>query len=224
MELNTNNIHPKLCEDIIKMIINDDGYVQSVPYDKIKNYDTDDLNYVMLIAGLYTFPTTELIEWLREQITDDPDYYPDAIEIGAGTGWIGRELEIPATDSKLQDRQDIKERYAAMGQPTIMYPNFVEKLDAVQAIKKYRPEFVLGSYITHKWKQGGSNTGNMYGVNTDWVINNCHKFFLIGNLNIVKENPSLKRKHLELSFPWLITRGDYTKARIFVWESKQWNG
>ena len=32
----------------------------------------------------------------------------------------------------------------------------------------------------------------------------------------------LQRKHQELAFDWLVTRGDSSKARIYVFENKQW--
>lgn len=222
-EIKLDNVQINSCLELMDRMIDDNEVIHPIPSSEALKYGIDNLNYIMYSMGLYTFPTIELIDWLKEQITDDPDLYPDAIEIGAGTGWIGYHLEIPATDLKLQNRPDIKAYYETMKQPTIIYPDFVKQLSAVEAINEYQPEFVIGSYITHKYKQGSHKKGgNMYGVDTSWVINHCHKFFHIGNLNVHKNDPSMKRKHQELSFPWLITRGDISKARIFIWENKQW--
>lgn len=205
-----------------KLFRGNDGYVHSIPYEELSEFSYDEIQVVLLTYGLYTFPTTELVDWLRTQVDDDPGYYPDAIEIGCGTGWIGRELEIPATDSKLQERPEIKRIYEAASQPTIIYPDFVEELTAVDAIYQYQPEYVIGSYITNKYGMAGSKEGNMWGVDTNWVIHHCHKFFMIGNKKTHGKNPSMRLKHEELSFPWLVTRGDSSLARIFVWENKQW--
>ena len=89
----------------------------------------------------------------------------------------------------------------------ITYPDDVEKLDAVSAIKKYQPEFVIGSYVTRKWGLGSRKDGNMYGVDTGWVSINCHKFYMIGNESIHSGDPIMKRKHETWHPEWLITRG-----------------
>ena len=37
------------------------------------------------------------------------------------------------------------------------------ELDAHEAVKRYRPQVVIGSYITHRWRPG-MTSGNQYGV------------------------------------------------------------
>lgn len=197
-------------------------FINPISYETVKKYRESDINAVMCILGLYTLPTIELIEWLRYQIEDDPEYYPDAIEICAGTGCIGRSLGIPITDSCLQDKPNIKELYHKSGQYTIEYPSDIIKMDAHEAVKEYQPEYIIGSYVTARYGTGGKDYGNMYGVDNMWIANNCHKYFYIGNLLTHAKEPVLKRKHKELSFPWLVTRGDSSKARIFIFENKQW--
>ena len=214
-----------LCESFMQRIVDVHGHIQPRP-----SYDWFELGYVniqyvLLQIGLYTAPTTELIDWLDSQISDDPQYVPDAIEICCGHGVIGRALGIPITDSMLQAQPAIQDLYRQQGQPTIQYDDDVKCLTAVEAIKKYRPMYVIASYATHKWKKG-QKTGNAFGVDNFWVANNCYKYFLIGNDNIHNnsEDNVFKRKHETYSFPWLITRGDISKARIWVFESKQWRG
>ena len=222
-EIKTENVDPNTILAITKMITDDNGYIKPVPYDAVKDAGKDNLNIVMQTLGLYTFPLCELVEFLRGEIDDDnPDFAPDAIEICAGTGWIGRNLDIPITDSCLQNRKDVKEMYINNGCMPITYPDDIEKLDAISAIKKYEPEFVIGSYITRKWGLGSRKDGNIYGVDTGWVVNNCHRFYMIGNENVHHGDPIFKRTHKTYTFPWLITRGDCSKARIWVWENKQW--
>lgn len=210
--------------ELAAKLLSPEGLIRPLPFDDICGVSPLSLRVVMHELGLYTFPTVELVEWLRGEIDPDPtsEFAPDAIEICAGTGWLGRALDIPITDSRLQEREDIRQMYLQNGQPPISYPDDVEQLDAIAAIRKYQPEFVIGSYVTHKWGIGGRKVGNMYGVDTTWVVNHCHRYYHIGNLHVHSHDPIMRRPHRELSFPWLVTRGDSSLARIFVWESKQW--
>ena len=86
----------------------------------------------------YGLPTIELIEWLRKRIAGR-----DAIEIGSGTGDLAHHLGIPATDNRMQEWPEIKSNYEMMGQPVIKYPDFVQKLDALDAVKQYKPDIVI---------------------------------------------------------------------------------
>ena len=113
--------------ELTRMISLDDEnlgrIITPIPFKEIE-YDTEaTLNFVMQALGLYTFPTKELTDWLRSEIDDDPDYEPhEAIEICCGTGWIGRTLGIPITDSCLQERDDIRQAYLSQGAMPINYP------------------------------------------------------------------------------------------------------
>lgn len=223
-EITSDELDPVLMTEVMKMITDENGLVKPVPYDSVKDVGKGNLNIIMQTMGLYTFPTAEVVEFLRGEIDDgDPDYAPDAIEICAGTGWIGRNLDIPITDSHLQEREDIMKAYISNNCMPIKYPKDVEKMDAITAIKHYEPEFVIGSYVTRKWGIGSKKVGSIYGVDTSWVVNNCHKFFLIGNENVHGGDPIMKRKHETYAPEWLITRGNTEKARIWVWENKLWN-
>ena len=60
--------------------------------------------------GVYTFPTTELIEWLRTQIAGRK-----CIEICAGFGTIGRALGVTLTDSYMQMTPEMAMVYKMAG-------------------------------------------------------------------------------------------------------------
>jgi hypothetical protein len=197
--------------------------IRPLPYAEIAGDTPDTLNMVMQALGLYTFPTTELTDWLRSQIDDDPELEPhEAIEICCGTGWIGRTLGIPITDSRLQEREDIRKAYLSQGAVPISYPMDVEPLDALSAIRKYEPEFVIASYCTHLYGTGSLKSGNSFGVDTRWVRSHCRRFYHIGNDDIHGRDPIMKLPHQRLSFDWLVTRGDASKARIYIWENKNY--
>ncbi|MBQ9646113.1 MAG: hypothetical protein IJV24_07135 [Prevotella sp.] len=197
--------------------------VRPLPYAEIAGDTVATLNVVMQALGLYTFPTQELVDWLRSEIDDDPDYEPHtAIEICCGTGWLGRSLGIPTTDSRLQERDDIRQSYLAQGAMPISYPKDVEPLDALSAIRKYEPEYVVASYCTHLYGTGSLKSGNAFGVDTRWVRSHCRRFYHIGNDDIHHRDPIQKMPHRRLQFPWLVTRGNSAHARIYVWENRSY--
>jgi len=213
--------------ELTRMLAEDDEnlgrIIHPLPYAEIKNDTEATLNIVMQALGLYTFPTKELTDWLHNEIDDDPELEPhSAIEICCGTGWIGRTLGIPITDSRMQERDDIRELYRREGAMTISYPMDVEPLDALSAIRKYEPEYVIASYCTCLYGTGGSKYDNSLGVDTRWVRSHCRRFYHIGNDDIHSRDPLMKMPHKRLSFDWLVTRGDSSKARIYVWENKMY--
>ena len=73
----------------------------------------------------YGLPTVELVAWLHQFIAGR-----QAIEIGAGHGDLGRQLGIPTTDSRIQERPDVAAFYRSIGQPVIQYPSWIERLEA----------------------------------------------------------------------------------------------
>lgn len=195
--------------------------IRPLPYAEIAGDTPDTLNMVMQASGLYTFPTQELVDWLRSEIDDDPELEPHAtIEICCGTGWLGRSLGIPITDSRLQERPDIRQSYIEQMAVPISYPGDVEQLDALSAIRKYEPEYVIASYCTHLYGTGSLKSGNAFGVDTRWVRSHCRRFYHIGNDDIHFRDPIMKMPHRRLQFPWLVTRGNSAHARVYVWENK----
>jgi hypothetical protein len=183
-----------------------------LPFSYYNNLSKDSLRYFMYIHGIYVLPTIELINFLKENIVEK------TIEIGSGLGCIGRSLNIPKTDSKLQDEPEIKAYYKLVNQPTINYPNDIEKLDAISAIDKYSPDTVIGAFITHKYRED-LKSGNMYGVEEEKILEKTKLYINIGNLDTHKDKPILKLKHESLYFDWLITRSENQKNnRIFIFK------
>lgn len=213
-------------EIISRLAVKDDvlgTVIRPIPYAEIQDDTEATLNMVMQAVGLYTFPTQELVDWLHGEIDDDPELEPHtAIEICAGTGWIGRTLGIPTTDAQWQRREDIMELYRRQGAVPISYPKDIEALESKEAIRKYEPEYVIASYCTHLYGTGSSKAGSSLGVDTRWVRSHCRRFYHIGNDDIHYRDPIMRMPHKRLSFDWLVTRGDSSKARIYVWENKMY--
>lgn len=191
-----------------------EGLLLVKPYEFWKSRDRNEIMYFMHQNGIYVMPTTELIDWLRANIIGS------AIEIGAGNGSIARALSVPITDSRMQERPEIKFMYQLSGQPVMKYPADVEKLDAIEAIKKYKPDTVIAAFVTHKYDKKVGD-GNMWGVQEEIVLQETKRYINIGNRVTHRNKPILALPHKELHFEWLVTRAiNQSENRIFIFNKK----
>lgn len=159
-----------------------DGLVKVVHQSFVDALPVDELRYYCHVRAIYTIVTHELLRLLNQFLESHA-----SIEIGAGNGTLARGLGIRATDNKMQELPMVQLQYAKNGQPTIQYPKDVEKLDAIAAIKKYRPKVVIGSWIT-------SSKANILPIpeiefpNEERIMELCDTYVLIGNLKTHKNN------------------------------------
>lgn len=145
-----------------------------------------------------------------------------AIEIGAGTGSIGRLLDIKMTDSYLQqDNTAVRLYYEMAKQPVIKYPADVIKADALTAYRRFKPECMLGCYVTHLWREGMQG-GNMFGVDFERLLPLLKHLILVGNLRPHGGNSIMALDHTEIDLHGdLITHSDdRDQDRIFVWVAR----
>ena len=188
------------------------GIIKPLPVAEVEKFGWEKILLFMYKYGLYTLPTVELIDYLAGIVRGKR-----AIEIGAGMGTIGRSLRIPITDSRMQERPEVKAYYDAMRQPVIRYPDDVEKLDALAAVEKYEPEVVIGSYITHLWKPG-MQSGNQWGVDTGELIKRVPAYYMIGNSETHANDPAMKYLDGIEHHEFLYTRGGKETSVIFRWK------
>lgn len=209
----------------------DTSYMDTIFFDnkgKFIVYDSDifkgiPINHIALFChrhGIYGIPTTELIDWISHLQFFDKS---KTIEIGAGIGALGRALGIKMTDSKLQEKEFIKKAYAAMGQPVIKYPKDVIRKEAMKAIEHYKPEIVIGSWVTHKYDEAGwssvLNGGNLWGVEEDKFLQKVKYYILIGNKRTHAQKPIMSIKHTEYQYDWLYSRSMHPEDNfIAIWE------
>jgi len=193
----------------IKSKIFEGNDLKILPFDYyLKEFTSNEIYSFMLEEDIYLIPTEELCTLLDQLIEDNL-----AIEIGAGRGFLGRELGIITTDSHSKnDKFPV-----SMGNGHIFkYPDYIEKIDAAKAIRKYKPHTVIGSYIVGR-KTYLNNSGT-YGVDGKDLLKHCKRYFHIGNLDIHCDNPILSISHTELEFPYLITKNmNPDTDRIFIW-------
>ncbi len=184
---------------LARLIGNDDGTIKIMSSAFYQQYSFEVLRTFMHYKAYYCLPTSELIDFLRTEIGE-----MSAIEIGCGHGEMARALDVPATDSKLQEREDIKLAYQLAQQPLIEYPNHVVKLDANEAIDYYNPQVVFGSYITKKSDIPGD--GNFWGVDEPSFIHRLKKYIHIGAYKTHRTKPLMELPHTEHNPSWLICR------------------
>ncbi|EDZ0839851.1 hypothetical protein GJ904_20050 [Salmonella enterica] len=129
--------------------------------------------------GIYSFPTTEGVSFIAAAIAGRNF---QALEIGAGNGGWCRALNIRGTDSYLQRRPDIAAKYASIRQPTASYGAHVEKLEAIKAVRKYRPKIVVASWVTQKFRADRfCMRGNADGVDELRLLELVDEYIMVGN-------------------------------------------
>lgn len=130
-------------------------------------------------TGIYSFPTHEGVDFIKEAIAGRE---ARAIEIAAGIGAWAKALGIRATDSYLQRRPDIAAKYREMRQPPAPYGKHVEKLEAIKAVRKYRPLVVVASWATQKFRSDRfCMRGNADGIDELRLLPMIDSYILVGN-------------------------------------------
>jgi hypothetical protein len=169
------------------------------------------------LHGRYTLPTAELIDWLRGIIRGR-----SAIEICAGHGEIGRALGIPMTDAYLHANPDIRMHYMIMQQTPTDPPSDVEKLEGVDAVRKYRPKVVIASWATQQWREGDDPLDSSpYGVDEEalWRDFGVEMYVHIGTFPVHGKKRLRKEPHDAHCLPFLFSRALNPKDNVvFVWE------
>lgn len=189
------------------------GELKPVSYELIKSISQNSISVFCLKHGIYQLPTTELIDWLKNEIKDQ-----FAIEIGAGNGSIGNALGIPITDSKMQEKKDVKAFYDKLHQPTVKYHPDIVELDGNTAVEELNPQVVVACWVTQLYKFGLSD-GNQWGVDEIELCKNVQKYIHVGNDNTHSKKEVLTKFNFErLKFDWLVSRSmDKQANSIYIY-------
>ena len=91
-------LNPENVEDLEELLFNDDGELVPVESSVLADIPHSKLQFFCLKHGIYSVPSVELIDTLKELI-GNPE---EALEICSGNGVYGRELGIRATDNYMQ--------------------------------------------------------------------------------------------------------------------------
>jgi len=211
-------LDPTQISDLSRRLLDDRGRLRVVPARELETTTPEERLLFGVRHGLYGFPTLELVDFLRTRIAGR-----SAIEIGAGHGVLAQALDIPATDNRQQEDEDIQAYYRTLGQHTVPYGDHVEKLDAVAAIAKYRPQVIIACWVTHRFEAhrpeaGGSATG----VDEAAVVAACEDYIVIGNERVHASKPIWALPHEKLTPPWLYSRAVSGSADfVAIWRQDQ---
>jgi len=207
-KIDTSYLNSHLLDNKNHLLVKPASFYQNIPQ-----------NHLVLwchVHGVYCLPTEELIDWLRGHLEIDR-----TIEIGAGIGTIGRSLNIPITDScYMRNNQEVIFYYKIMQQPITEYPSDIIEMDAIAAIQHYKPNVVIGSWITHKYNEEEPlREGNMFGIDENFILKNVKKYIMIGNQKVHSKKPILDLPHKTFKFPWLFSRSVNSEFNeIYMWE------
>jgi hypothetical protein len=161
--------------------------------------------------GLYSFPTVELVEHLRGIIDGR-----SAIEIGSGHGVLAEALGIPATDNRMQEWPQYRYIYQMTRQPPVPYgPNVVE-CDAARAVRRYKPQVVIGCWVTHKYdRKRHAAGGNEIGVDEEDILRHCETYVVVGN-EVTHEGKKIWNRHHEIEYPSFVYSRAHNGQRDFI--------
>ena len=199
-----------------------DGEYQIPKYKELLKFSHQEIVQFGLKQAMYTFPTEELIEYLKDLIGNDI-----AVEIGSGVGVLGKALGIKCTDSYLQERPEIKRHFLMMQQRPIKYGAHVEKREANWVAEKWKPDVILGSWITSYLDPDdrSGRGGNMFGPKEEEFLSYCKRYIMLGNEGVHCDKPLLAFPHKKITaseVPFYLTRSlTPEKNVIYIWGGKK---
>ena len=201
----------------------DGNQMRLLPASKLREFTQDELAVWAHIRSRYGLVTKELVEFLRSNVLGrDPfDYQGIALEIGSGMGDLAFHLELRATDSAIQTSAEMRLYYEALRQPIIDPPAWVERLDAVEAVKKYKPKIVIASWCTQLFREGDTEKkigSSIHGIDEEWLLERVDVYVHIGNDSPHGTKRINRRKHEVIREPWLVSRAaDQSLNCIRIW-------
>jgi hypothetical protein len=199
--------------------LREDGYVRPRPAIEYDAIPLDHLRYFRYTHARYLLVTTELVTFLKGIIGTQ-----SALEIGAGAGDLGHALGIKMVDNYCQELPEVREYYKALGQPPVAYGRDVQKRTANSAVKKWRPDVVIGAWVTH-WVDpnlplppGG---GNIYGIKEDEILKDCKWYVMIGSEAVHNHKPLMKLPHETIDAHFVRSRSERDDNKIWIWKGEK---
>lgn len=206
---------PADTRDISSLVLDGDGRMQIHPAAFWVDKTAAERSLFGHRYGVYSFPTVELVDYLRDLIGGR-----SAIEIGAGNGVLAEALDITATDSYQQNQPKYKAIYEGSGMATVPYGENVIEMNASRAVRAFKPQVVIGCWVTHKYdRQRHWAGGNEVGVDEMDVISHCEQYVMIGNEQTHAEKAIWARRHSIVYPSFVYSRAhNGTREFIAVWD------
>ena len=210
-------INPAEVRDISETLLDEQQRLRVVAAETLASTTREERLLFGVRHGIYSFPTQELVGFLKERIAGR-----GAIEIGAGHGVLAAALNIPATDNRQQEEPAMRAYYKSIRQPTVPYGENVEKLDALTALRRYRPRVVVACWVTHVMDPKNPGAGrSATGVDEAQLIAECDEYIFIGNEHVHHQKPIWSLPHEKLKPAWLYSRAaNGTKDFVAMWRRR----
>lgn len=204
-------------KDISDELLDENGYIKLFSSSYYEKFSWSEIRLFCHNYAKYCLVTKELIDTLKIFIDGKK-----TIELGSGCGDLGHHLKIPMTDNKIQEEDEVKKIYKSMCQPIIKYPKEVEKLEALEALDKYKPEVAISAWTT----TFGNPTIEKYGCNERGfkefeILKKVKTYILIGSEEIHGDKPIIKTvDHKKITHPGLLSRTkDKLLNRIWIFDN-----
>lgn len=202
--------------DISSILLMENNKIKLLPSDHYKKFTWNEFRLFCHNYSRYGIPTIELIDFLKNEVGNR-----ETIEVGSGCGDLGFHLKTRMTDNKQQKWSWIKKMYEEAQQPVIKYPDDVEEIDALDAVKKYKPQVVIGSWITTYSSNEMPYRSNPNGIKENEILKLVDTLIIIGNSDVHGDKPILKLKHEIIKEPWIVSRAKNPENNcIYIWNTK----
>lgn len=194
-------------------VIDENGRPRVVPASVFAGVDQANIAALCVKHAFYGVVTCELVEFIREQINGRC-----AIEIGAGNGVLAEALNITGVDNRMQDWPWVRATYEMSQQPTVRYGANVVHMDGIEALSHYRPQVVIGNWLTHFYRpERHWAGGNMYAPDERQILENVETFILVGNSKTHAGHSLLDNAHDTYEPSWLYSRAVRGTNFVKVW-------
>lgn len=211
MPMDTFALNPEKTRDITPDALDEHGRLRVLPAAYWATTTPDERALFGHRHGLYSFPTVELVEYLRA-LTGGRS----AIEIGAGHGVLAEALDIPATDNRMQEKEPYRTTYALTGQPTVPYGPNVADCHASRAVRQHKPDVVIGCWVTHKYNPARHEAGgNEIGIDEEDILRNCDTYVVVGNEYVHWGKKIWERPH-QIEYPPFVYSRSRNGTREFI--------
>lgn len=207
-----------------ELLLDKNGKLRAVPAKDLQAIPHEELVYFCNVYGFYSIPSIEFLDLIASYIPANES----TIEIGAGNGIYGRNLNILMTDNFQQHPKNRAKfrncisAYESARLGLVPYGDDVEELDAKEAVRCYKPHTVLGAWVTQKYNSTlPHKKGNMFGVPYQWMYNrtSVKQIILVGNTKVHQNVDIMKHKHEELRCDDILFSRAFEQGndRLYIW-------
>lgn len=205
------SVDPRKIRDLRPDVLDANGRMRILPASFWASTTPGERAWFGACTGIYSFPTVELVARLKEIIAGRK-----AIEIGAGNGVLAEALGIVATDNFQQRMPKYKLLYALQRWTTVPYGDNVVDMHASRAVRHYKPDVVIGCWVTHKYDpRAHARGGNEIGVDEPDILRHCAAYVFVGNKETHALKPIWDRPH-SIEYPSYVYARAPIEGRDFI--------